>query len=294
MPEANVTVEAPGQMHTTCPKQLWYGVHAPAANARLGTGRVDLAPSALTSLSVSQDGEALLSASRDGSVGYWKVVDVQASSSEAAEGDGLADEDAKRKRRKGINGKASSSASQAKRPSALLWHSAPALLNTDVYAPSNNARVSQAVFAKSSSDVAYSAGYDGRVIEWDLFGATQGGNPKLSQKTSDKVILCLDSMTPSAVGGSGSAVCVTGHMDRSIGVWDMRSGKWDIGERETSYVICSRSTEASLSLCSTYSIGEHFTSASQCPCCSCVHGHFPPTLLPPALLGKRRRGGEVV
>lgn len=224
MPEASSTSDAPGQIYNTSPKQLWYGVHAAAADNRLAMGRIDMPPSALTSLSTSADGEAILSTSRDGSVGYWKVVEVESSLSEATSGDGEADEDAKRKRRKGVNGKASP-ASQAKKPSALLWHSPPGLLNTDVYAPSSNARVSQAVFSKSSADVAYSAGYDGKVVEWDLFGATQGGNPKLSQKTSDKVILCLDSMGSSDVGNSGSAVCVTGHMDRSIGVWDMRSGK---------------------------------------------------------------------
>ncbi|PWN21053.1 WD40 repeat-like protein [Microstroma glucosiphilum] len=207
VPEANFTSETPGQIP--------------------GAGRTAMGPSALTSLSVSPDGEAVLSASRDGSVGYWKVGDVEISPSEATGVDDQADEDAKRKRRKGVNGKASS-ALQAKKPSALLWHSPPALLNNDVYAPSNNARVSQAVFSKTSSEVAYSAGYDGKVVEWDLFGAIQGGNPKLSQKTSDKVILCLDSMSASARGSSSSAVCVTGHMDRSIGIWDMRSASANI------------------------------------------------------------------
>lgn len=175
-----------------------------------------MAPSALTSIAASSDGQALLSASRDGSLAYWKLSDVAA---QAADGD-AEDDDSNRKRRKGVNGKASSGPA-AKKPTSLLWHAPPVLSGED-YVPSSNARVSRAIFSRTSPETAYSAGYDGKIIEWDLFSSTKGGNPKMTQKTSDKVILDMDQMT------GLDATIVTGHMDRSVGIWDMRSASANI------------------------------------------------------------------
>lgn len=183
-----------------------------------------MAPSPLTSVHASHDGQAVLTASRDGSIGYWNLSTLQS----AEHDDEDHDEDGKRKRRKATNGKtATASSSNAKKASALVWHSQPTLSNSDTYVPSSNSRVSRAIFAHGTSDRAFSAGYDGRLFEWDLFAATQGGNPKVTQKTSDKVILCLDQQQPGAANET-DATCITGHMDRSIGVWDMRSASANI------------------------------------------------------------------
>ncbi|CAO1635617.1 unnamed protein product [Sympodiomycopsis kandeliae] len=223
VPEPNLNPEAPGQTYTSQPHQLWYGLHTHPSKSKLASVHT-MAPSALTSVHASEDGSALLSASRDGSIAYWKLSDVEASLNEDEDLDVDGDDQGQRKRRKGAtNGSKKSSlpGAGAKKPSALVWHSQPVMSNSDVYVPSSNSRVSRAIFARGSSDRAFSAGYDGKVIEWDLFSATQGGNPKLTQKTSDKVILCLDQQRHQS--SPNSATLITGHMDRSIGIWDLRT-----------------------------------------------------------------------
>lgn len=216
MPEADPRPTSIDQTYTSLPEQQWCGTHTAAAGKKSGSGAFNMPSSALTSIAASNDGQALLSASRDGSMAYWRLADVVAQSTEADE-----DGESNRKRRKGVNGKASGPGAAGKKPTSLLWHAPPALSGED-YVPASNARISRAIFSKTNADTAYSAGYDGKVIEWDLFSSTQGGNAKMAQKTSDKVILSMDQMT------GLDATIVTGHMDRSIGVWDMRSASANI------------------------------------------------------------------
>lgn len=243
MPEiSNFVADAGTSSSTQQPKQTWWGSHHPLLSSKAvqsvnssasPASSFGMSPSALTSIDVSADGKALLTASRDGSVAYWQLEEVAAQGPAGVAGeDDLGeddDDDAKRKRRKGSNGKKRSAAagSGGKRPSALLWHSPPTASNTSgastgpFYVPASNARVSQAVFDPHDSTRAVSVGYDGRLIEWDLFSATKGGNPKLSvRQTSDsRAILCV---ALPKVQNSGAKV-VTGQMDRSICLWDLSS-----------------------------------------------------------------------
>lgn len=215
------------------PRQLWWGTHhlisvkgkaVAAPKASMG-----MQPSALTSLDVAADGSGLVTASRDGSVAYWRFDDVAGPAGDVGADAEEDEEDGARKRRKAANGKSASSSSSSnagKRPSALFWHSlptplpaasAPTTAATPTHAPHATSRVSSIIFSPSDpTHRALSAGYDGKVIEWDLFAATHGGNPKLSvRQTSDsRSILCM-------AGLSGGARVVTGQMDRSLTFWDL-------------------------------------------------------------------------
>lgn len=213
------------------PRQLWWGTHHPisvkgkavtAPKASMGMG-----PSALTSLDVAADGSGLVTASRDGSVAYWRLDelrDVAAGAEQDAE-DGDDEEEGSRKRRKAANGKnASSTPSQGKRPTAFFWHSLPTTIAatstsaTPSHAPHPLSRVSSVIFHPSDPvHRCLTAGYDGKLMEWDLFSATRGGNPKVSVRgTSDsRAILCLAGM----LGEEGKVV--SGQMDRSLAIWDV-------------------------------------------------------------------------
>lgn len=230
MPEANPTPDVPGQTYTSQPRQLWFGQHTAQQTKGKATAAAaphNMPPSALTSVHASQDGTAVISASRDGSVAYWKLDEIKfAAANGKDDDDDEAADEASRKRRKGANGKRAAASPTPASPTALLWHSQPTLsASSPAYIPASNSCVSRSIFAGSSSDRAFSAGHDGRVIEWDLFAATHGGNAKLTQKTSDKVILALDQLRPRH---DDDATLITGHMDRSIGVWDMRSASANI------------------------------------------------------------------
>ncbi|CAO1617419.1 unnamed protein product [Parajaminaea phylloscopi] len=226
------------------PQQLWWGSHHPIAptkgsqssTAGSASSSYGMAPSALTSLDVSADGKAILTASRDGSIAYWNLDDVAGQvardDASSANADGDDDEDAKRKRRKGVNGKKGSTVSigaNAKRPTALLWHAPPVPSNTSgaatgpSYVSATNARVSQAIFDSHDSMRAISVGYDGKLIEWDTFAATKGGNPKLSVRQTSDSRAILSVACPHNTGSSSGARVVTGQMDRSICLWDLSS-----------------------------------------------------------------------
>lgn len=243
---STATDEAHGVSSSQSPRQVWLGTHHPLLSSKAATAFVstkstsssfNMSPVGLTSLDISADSASLLTASRDGSIAYWKLDEVlkQAVGNVAAGDGGDADnddEDAQHKRRKGANGKkhiSSTAALSSKRPSALFWHSPPVASNTvgstsgPSYVCATNARVSQAVFDPQDPTKAVSGGYDGKLIEWDLFAATKDGNPKVSvRQTSDsRAILCV--ACPKQTASTGSARVVTGQMDRSICLWDLSS-----------------------------------------------------------------------
>ncbi|PWN49025.1 WD40 repeat-like protein [Violaceomyces palustris] len=177
--------------------------------------------------------------------------------------------DRRRKRRKVKNGKRKkgSNPSKVKKPVLTMWHSSPpsSLLPSSTV-PGANARVSRAIFEKiqgssqdsktpsqhhSGADRAWSAGWDGGVKGWDL----ESGGSNFASKTSDKVILCLDQMAP--LSASSAPILVTGHMDRSVAIWDMRTDVSTIANHLTNVhkgpVSCIRSHPTSGYIFSTSS-----------------------------------------
>lgn len=237
-PKASLS-EVDGTTAWSTPRQVWWGTHHPVggskgkATATPGkSNSYGLAPSALTSLSISPDGKALLTSSRDGSLAYWKLDEIAAQSTDtrAAEEDGDDVDEASRKRRKGLAGKNQQAATKetSKLPTLLLWHAAPspspnagtAGAATPSHVIASNAQVSQTIFAPWDQLHAISVGWDGRLIEWDLFSAMQGGAAKLSQHgTSDsRAITSLAAFTQAS---PSSQRLVTGHMDRSLVLWDL-------------------------------------------------------------------------
>ncbi|KAN0061743.1 ribosome biogenesis protein ytm1 [Thecaphora frezii] len=193
----------------------------------------------------------VMSAAWDGAIALWddelvESADAEADASseeemeddEQDDGEGADDADdpgaQRRKRRKlkaGAKKQAATRDRLRKEPVMTVWHTAPAASvalatakNAAGIVPGTNARVSQALFAKKGAGAAakdpnsgWSSGWDGSVKSWD-FGV---GGVNTSTKTSDKVILCMDQLAP--LGGLGSAVLITGHMDRSAAIWDTRT-----------------------------------------------------------------------
>lgn len=152
----------------------------------------------LSSVSVNSIGDTLATAGWDGCVAIWDAVQ-----SDQTEGE----DDRSSKRRKGAKGSSLPGKVPSKKPLSLLWHSTP-ISGLDRM-PNTNARLANAVWNGKRSII--SAGWDGAVRGWDI--STAGST---ASKTSDKVILALDAM-------AGEDVAVTGHMDRTAALWDLRS-----------------------------------------------------------------------
>ncbi|PWN31206.1 WD40 repeat-like protein [Meira miltonrushii] len=152
----------------------------------------------LSSVSVNSIGDTLATAGWDGCVAIWDA---------AQSGDVDGDDDRTSKRRKGVKGSSVAGKVPSKKPLSLLWHSTP--VSGLERMPNTNARLANAVWNEKRSVI--SAGWDGAVRGWDISTASC-----TSTKTSDKVILALDAM-------SGQDLAVTGQMDRTAALWDLRS-----------------------------------------------------------------------
>lgn len=161
-------------------------------------------PMPLSSVSADERSGLLLTAGWDGCVALWKPNEVERDSSGSSV--------KRRKRQAGtsINEVSNSSIS----PLALLWHTPP--VAGFERTPGTNSKVTAALW--SSSAVGISSGWDGSVRSWDV---TQGNC--ITHKTSDKVILCADKLQDSS-----HELVVTGHMDRSAGLWDLRTSTTNI------------------------------------------------------------------
>jgi ribosome biogenesis protein YTM1 len=161
----------------------------------------------LSTVNADKSGGRLITAGWDGCVAIWSAEEGREEEKE---------QEPTKKRRKAVNGtlepSADSSASMS--PLSILWHTTP--VNTFDKTPATNSRVSGAIWG-SDSNSALSAGWDGNVRQWDA-----DSEVATSTKTSDKVILCLDAMT-----GSSDTI-ITGHMDRSAALWDMRTSTTNI------------------------------------------------------------------
>ncbi|MCO5599785.1 hypothetical protein L7F22_053892 [Adiantum nelumboides] len=154
----------------------------------------------LSSVSVNSIGDTLATAGWDGCVAIW----------DASQTDDIDGEDERlSKRRKAAKGGGSSVSGKvrSKKPLSLLWHSTP--ISGLERMPNTNARLANAVWNEKRSII--SAGWDGAVRGWDISTASC-----TSTKTSDKVILSLDAM-------AGQDLAVTGQMDRTASLWDLRS-----------------------------------------------------------------------
>lgn len=163
-------------------------------------------PSPLSSVNVNACGDTLATAGWDGCVAIWDTA-----AQDVAAGD--AEEDRTSKRRKGAKGSATAGERVGKKkPLSLLWHAPPA--PGMERGPNTIGRVSGAVWSTDRTTI--SAGWNGSVKSWDV---GEAGNS--ATKTSDKVILCLDSL-------HNHNTVVTGHMDRSAALWDLRTAATNI------------------------------------------------------------------
>lgn len=174
----------------------------------------------MSSIRASKSGTKVLTAGWDGCVALW---DVDAKTSVAGEEDEDDEEDERgAKRRKGA-ALTKKSAKDKRRdypsmlPASLLWH-APRTASsiTGPPVPATNCRVSGAVFSPESDEVVFSAGWGGAVKQWDV---VEGRST--SAKSSDKVIISMDLMA-----GNAQSLVLTGHVDRSAALWDMRNGEF--------------------------------------------------------------------
>ncbi|PWN93635.1 WD40 repeat-like protein [Acaromyces ingoldii] len=156
-------------------------------------------PSPMSSVRASKSGTKVLTAGWDGCVALW---DVDAKTTVAGEEDEDDEEDERgAKRRKGA---------------ALTKKTASSITGPPV--PATNCRVSGAVFSPESDEVVFSAGWGGAVKQWD---AVEGRST--SAKSSDKVIISMDLMA-----GNAQSLVLTGHVDRSAALWDMRNDTTNI------------------------------------------------------------------
>lgn len=154
--------------------------------------------------------ERLLTAGWDGCVAVWHTVREN-------EDDGETGAGRTTKRRKGAKGAAGASAAETPSlsPLSLLWHTAPAAAGLE-RVPGTNARVSGAVWMGGShATEAASAGWDGSVRLWDV----EEGRCTAT-RTSDKVILCMDTLVPNS---GRQQLVATGQVDRSAALWDLRT-----------------------------------------------------------------------
>ncbi|UZJ54750.1 hypothetical protein CBS101457_004070 [Exobasidium rhododendri] len=164
-------------------------------------------PMALSSVNADVSGSRLITAGWDGCVAIWSAAEGREEQRE---------QEPSKKRRKAASGtlEGPADATASMSPLSIFWHTAP--VNTFDKTPATNSRVAGAIWGHQA-DSAFSAGWDGNVRQWDV-----GAEIASSTKTSDKVILCLDSV----VGASDTII--TGHMDRSAALWDMRTSTTNI------------------------------------------------------------------
>lgn len=168
-------------------------------------------PMPLSSVNAEANGKRLITAGWDGCVAIWGAE-------EGREEENEKEQERTKKRRKAINGtvdeESAKDATASMTPISHLWHTPPT--NVLDKTPATNSRVSNAVWG-NDSDFAFSAGWDGAVRLWNV-----GLESASATKLSDKVILCMDNMIGS------SDIAVTGHMDRSAALWDMRTSMTNI------------------------------------------------------------------
>jgi len=127
----------------------------------------------------------LLTAGWDGVVGVWDLTPG------VNEGEPTEEGAPKRKRRK-----------QA--PGTVIAKTPVSVLTGHV------GKVSRAIFDRLDAGIAYSAGWDHTVRQWDLSVATEA-----AAKTSDKVLLALTQM-------ASPNLLATGSTDRLVSFWDLR------------------------------------------------------------------------
>ncbi|KAJ9102454.1 hypothetical protein QFC21_002854 [Naganishia friedmannii] len=82
----------------------------------------------------------------------------------------------------------------------------------DMIMRGHTARIGGAIWDKEDRNKVWSAAWDGSVRGWE---ADLGFNSVLKQGPADKAALCIDQMT-------GSGTLATGHMDRTVCLWDTR------------------------------------------------------------------------
>ncbi|KAL9934655.1 hypothetical protein V8E36_006430 [Tilletia maclaganii] len=224
----------------------------------LWTGPASLTSSPLSSLHTTSDGQHVLAAAWDGTLSLWAAnpsADEHANAASAFfvgqpdpddDGeDGAEDEDdldgadagtkrsAHRKKRKTLARTKAAASALSREPLQVMSHVPLASTLGGVGSASTkrvagpNSKVSRAIFAHepasaagSSSNAsgtwsAYSSGWDGAVREWDL-----GVGRSVSSKSCDKVLLTMDQLRGAS---ATSTILLTGHMDRSSAIWDMRS-----------------------------------------------------------------------
>ncbi|KAE8211885.1 hypothetical protein CF327_g4416 [Tilletia walkeri] len=223
----------------------------------LWTGPASLTSAPLSSLHTTSDGEHILAAAWDGTVSLWAAnpsanEEANAASAyfvgqpdpededEDAEDDGNdggaettdagAKRSAHRKKRRTLARTKAAASALTREPLQVMSHvavtssigalNASSTATTRVAGP--NSKVARAIFANdvassaSGNWSAFSSGWDGAVKEWDL---TVGGR-SVNSKSCDKVLLTMDQLHGAS---STSTILLTGHMDRSSAIWDMRS-----------------------------------------------------------------------
>lgn len=178
---------------------------------------------------------SILSGGWEGMIALWDDVDTPIDGQDSGDEDDSEEseeEAGSKKRRKVSNGRSAKSKSTSAanksasrmQPTMTMWH-APSTVNSvsgarNVAVP--NSRVSAVSFEKShnsgtDSNRAWSAAYNGTIKGWDL-GSGGIEHTQRSMPGEPKPILCMDQLTPSNSG----TTFVTGHMERSLGLWDMR------------------------------------------------------------------------
>jgi ribosome biogenesis protein YTM1 len=183
---------------------------APTQNSA-STVQTTSVPMPLTSVCADASGKRLLTAGWDGCVAVWGTEEGREEKRE---------QERTKKRRKAVNGTAEESsdaaptAAASMSPITHLWHTPP--INVLDKTPAANSRVSGAVWG-ADSDTCFSAGWDGAVRLWDV-----ASGAATATKTSDKVLLCLDTIVGS------KDVVISGHVDRSAALWDMRTSTTNI------------------------------------------------------------------
>ncbi|KAK0549745.1 ribosome biogenesis protein ytm1 [Tilletia horrida] len=230
------------------------GAAAAAAKARprpLWTGPASLTSAPLSSLHTTADGNHVLAAAWDGTLSLWASNPSANEESNAASaffvgqpdpeeedeeedgdeeaGDAGTKRSAHRKKRRTLARTKAAASALAREPLQVMSHVPLASslgLGTNTSSTTRvagpNSKVSRAIFAaeqgsgSTSSWTAFSCGWDGAVKEWDL----SVGGRSITSKSCDKVLLTMDQLHGAS---SSSAILISGHMDRSAAIWDMRS-----------------------------------------------------------------------
>ena len=225
-------------------KLLWSGAMSGSGNG--------LAAQPLSSVAVSSDGQSLVTGGWDGLVGIWstnassssttgmdvdefdteqhRAPDAERDADDSGKDSGEDDDedgdgDGRRKRRKGASGKKTKATqhrlaalSGSHKPELVLRHATPVHAATSTAAaqlvPGSNAQVSSALFDATDDTAArvWSAGWNGAVRQWDR---NLGGALVASKEVSAQVITCMTQL-------HATQMLATGHMDRSLGLWDFR------------------------------------------------------------------------